>query len=187
MIKIPSKCYAKKPTPLPKGVIFSQPYSGLYNLISLKDKRLVGTMSAISIINDGSYYPRKTKNDKIFHIFSLNIKPQNRKKGWGEYFIKFAKNESFKCNCHGRISLVAYNYDVSPHAFYYKQGFVTLDEDTNKTLAEHVKNHWIPFHWDAMEMYLPENYNKNTIELTTKKENKLLAKICSFLKIFNKH
>ena len=94
--------------------------------------------------------------------------------------MNFAKHESVKKNCGKRISLVAYNYEKSPHAFYYKQGFVTLDERTNKILDEYVKNHWIPFRWDAMEMYLPEEDSNITLK-TVGFKAKFLIKIKNFL------
>lgn len=146
---------AYKPKPLPKGLIYHSPEENIYNLIETKTGNLVGKMRAFSIKNDKNLYSNCKANDNIFHIQTITIKNKYRYMGWGKYFIKFARNESFSQNCGGRISLVAYNYETSPHAFYKKLGFITRDEKTNQILDEYVKRDWIPFHWDAMEMYLP--------------------------------
>ena len=183
MIKpIPQSILLTKPIKdMPKGLIYN--YSrDYYSLIETKTGKIVGEMRAYPIFNDKLYYRDKDVNDAIFYISSLDIFPKYQKKGWGEYFIKFAKNESVNQDCGRRVSLVAYNYDKCPHAFYFKQGFVTLNERTNKILAEYVKNHWIPFHWDAMEMYLPEKkIDFSTLE-KVKTENIFIHKIKSILK-----
>lgn len=170
---------------MPKGLIYNHKNKDIYKLISLKDKKVVGEMRAYPIKNDKPYYKNEEKKDYIFHISSLDIFEKMRNQGWGEIFINFAKKESFNKNCKGKISLVAYNYEKSPHAFYKKHDFVTLDDKTNKILDEYVKNHWIPFHWDAMEMYLPlEKINKPTVPILLKPENKFISAIKSFLELF---
>lgn len=171
---------------MPKGLIYNHKNKDIYKLISLKDKKVVGEMRAYPIKNDKLYYKSEQENDTIFHISSLEIFEKMRNQGWGGLFIDFAKKESFNKNCKGKISLVAYNYEKSPHAFYKKQNFVTLDDETNRILDVYVENHWIPFHWDAMEMYLPlDKINKPTVPILLKSENKIISAIKSFLKLFN--
>ena len=167
---------------MPKGLIYNPKGSDLYRLVATKTGKFVGEMRAYPIFNDKSYYANYDFNDPIFYINLLDIEQNYQKNGWGTYFIDFAKKECINQNCGNRVSLVAYNFENSPHAFYYKQGFVTLDERTNKILAEYVKNHWIPFHWDAMEMYLPEKkIDFSTLE-NVKTENIFIHKIKSILK-----
>ena len=169
---------------MPKGLIYNPKGTDYYYLFASKTGKHVGTMRAYPIFNDKSYYADKGVNDSIFYISSLEIEPRHQKKGWGEYFIDFAKKESVKQNCDNRISLVAYNFEESPHAFYFKQGFVTLDESTNKILNEYVKNHWRPYHWVAMEMYLPENATKRTYHNDTleyPKKDSFLVKLLNKL------
>ena len=169
-------------TKMPKGLIYKSKLGDYYRLIETKTGKYVGSMRAFPIFNDKSYYDNYGINDSVFYISHLEIESKFQQKGWGTYFIDFAKKECINQNCGNRVSLVAYNFENSPHAFYYKQGFVTLDERTNKILAEYVKNHWIPFHWDAMEMYLPEKkIDFSTLE-NVKTENIFIHKIKSILK-----
>lgn len=170
---------------MPKGLIYNHKNKDIYKLISLKNKKVVGEMRAYPIKNNKTYYKNEQKNDTIFHISSLEILPKEQRKGWGEIFINFAKKESFNKNCKGKISLIAYNYETSPQAFYRKHGFVTLDDKTNKILDEYVENHWIPFHWDAMKMYLPlDKINKPSVPILLKPENKFISIIKFILNLF---
>ncbi len=187
MIKTLSPLLISKPKPLPKGLIYNPPHTDFYHLISLKSKKIVGEMLAFPKENDRFLYTDKKPDDLVFQIQSLKIIPEEQHNGWGKFLMDFAKRESFKQNCEGRLALVAYNYERSPHAFYKKQGLVTKDSKTNHILDEYVENHWIPFHWDAMPMFLPEeNIGKFSVKnIATKKENKFKILIKNFLNLFN--
>ncbi len=140
--------------PLPRGLIYHHPANDVYNLIETKSGKLVGTLVAYTKKADLENFYKISEEDTVLHIDTLHIEPSDREKGWGKYLINFAKNESYKKKCHGRLSLVAYNYGVSPHAFYKKLGFVTLNKRDNELLDECNQEGVKPIGWRAMDMYL---------------------------------
>ena len=123
----------------PKGLIYKVPNRSSYRLVDSKTGNLVGKMQAFPV--DGyiySYY-NLNRDEKIFRIYSLDIEENEQNKGWGKYFIDFAKKESYRQGCEGRCNLVAYNPWKSPHIFYKKQGFITPEKGFNKTLDEYIE------------------------------------------------
>lgn len=60
-----------------------------------------------------------------------------REQGFGKSLINFAKNYSKQIGCNGYLCLMAdgeFTPDKVPHVFYRKQGFTTLNEETDKKL-----------------------------------------------------
>ena len=171
---------AHKPKPFPKGLIYNPRNSENYYLMSTKTGKFVGKMIARPIKNDKFCYADKEETDLIFYIHSLEIFPKYREKGWGSYFLDFAKKESFNKNCNGRSELIAYNYEESPQAFYYKNGYFTKDKEINKILEEYVKRGWKSFYWQATLMYLPEKEKTITKNPPKNKILKAIKKIFKF-------
>lgn len=145
----------RKPYPIPKGLIYRHLQNN-YSLAETKTGDLIGTMHAGATKFDPNGLYKKGDEDKIFHIYSLNIKPEKQNQGWGKYFINFAKAEGLKEGCEGRMSLVAYNEYISPHLFYWKQGFRSLDEKINKLMEFYIRKNR-SFYFDALAMYMPVN------------------------------
>ncbi|MBE7711990.1 MAG: GNAT family N-acetyltransferase [Cyanobacteria bacterium SIG31] len=142
--------------PFPKGLIYEDKINSFYRLIETKTGKVVGRMVAFPI-----EYPSFTcynikPEDLVLHISSLNIDYNERGKGWGKYFLDFAKNISKKFY-DGRLSLTAYNSDKPPHLFYKKQGLVALEDADDALLNEHIRLKMNPTTMKAMDMYLPIN------------------------------
>lgn len=155
MIKAIKPSYlTKKPLPLPRGLFYKYGKCD-YALADSYSGNLVGTMSADATSFDPNFLYKKKDEDKIFHIYTLNILPQEQNKHWGQYFMNFAKQESFKQNCDGRISLVAYNPDAPPHLFYWKQGLRSKNNRMNRLLKKTAEGNIAPYFSDATAMYLP--------------------------------
>ena len=156
MIKpIQKSILMSKPHPLPKGLIYYSKENGEYRLIDMTAKKFVGKMFAADIDTEYDDFYKLNPGQKIFHIFTLEIDELHKNKGWGSYLVDFAKKESYKRNCEGRLSLISYNYDNPPHAFYKKQGLVTTDEKVNKELDDCIKYGVRSCTREALSMYLP--------------------------------
>ena len=152
---IKPRLLTRKPYPLPKGLVYKYMRND-YSLAETATGKLIGTMNAGATTFDPNYlYKKKEPEDKIFHIYSIKIKKGEQYKGWGKYFMDFAKSECYKEGCEGRMSLVAYNRDCSPHIFYWKQGFRSNDNKTNHIIEHCLKKHQEPFFLEATAMYLP--------------------------------
>lgn len=180
MIKTIKPYYlTKNPSPLPRGVFYKRGKCD-YALADTRTGKLVGTMNAAATTFDPNFLYKKKEHEKIFHIFSLNILPEEQNKYWGKYFMNFAKKESYKQNCDGRISLVAYHHDVSPHLFYWKQGLRSNDNNVNRVLKKCIKEKKSPYFLDATAMYLP--IKKSHKPVVKKPFDKTMHKIKKFLK-----
>ena len=92
---------------------------------------------------------------KALHIGAINIFPKYRGKGYGSDFIKFAKRESYKQGCDGKVSLVAYFPGRAPHLFYYKKGFITPDKKLNDYFDNCIKTGQTFSDFSAQDMFLP--------------------------------
>ena len=169
MLKIPNSILYTKPLKqIPKGLIYKVPTNSSYRLFSTNDGSFVGKMYAYAKDCTNSSFYDVEPNGETFHIYSFEIFDEYKRKGWGEYFAQFAKNESYKQGCKGRTSLVAYNSDKSPHVFWWKQGFVTKDKDTNRLLDSYVQNNVSPWYMPAKDMFLPiEKYMKKPKPIST--------------------
>ena len=164
MIKTIKPSYlTEKTLPLPKGLFYKHNNCD-YTLINVSSGKLVGTMCAEAITFDPNSLYKKKENEKIFHIYTLNILPNEQNKHWGEYFMNFAKKESFKQKCDGRLSLIAYNEKTSPHVFYWKQGLKSKDNNINRILKKCAEENSIPFFFNATAMYLPIKKEKKSIK-----------------------
>ena len=146
-----------KPIKMPKGLIYKHPNKDVYRLIETKTGKVIGKMSAFITKSDAlemDFYKIGPDKD-IFYINSLEVSPWKRNQGWGEYFMDFAKRESFRQGCEGRTFLVAYNYERPPQVFYKKQGFVAVDERIDKELDRCVEMGSCPYRCETTDMYLP--------------------------------
>lgn len=148
----------KKMDFLPKG-LFYQKNSGHYTLADTHTGEFIGRMKANATTYDPNNLYKKRVNDLIFHIFSFEITPEKQGKYWGTYLMNFAKGECYRQNCDGRMSLVAYNRDASPHLFYWKQGFKSKNKKTNEILKRLTEGDKTPYFLDATAMYLPKKQN----------------------------
>ena len=153
-----------RPCPLPKGLIYHTKGKDEYRLIDIAARKLVGRMTAFDIDVQYDKFYKLKPGQKIFHIFTLEIEQFCQNNGWGSYFIDFAKKESYKRNCEGRVSLVSYNYDNPPHTFYKKQGFITIDKRTNKELDYCLKCGVRSCLREDLNMYLPVDTTENTMQ-----------------------
>ena len=145
----------------PKGLIYRVPRTDFYKLIETKSGAIVGDMLAYPELNSVRNIYNVSAEKKVFKIYSLDINFFQQRKGWGEYFMNFAKQESYKQGCEGRLYLVAYNPFTSPHVFYKKQGLVARDKRINERLNSCIKKRDFFSGYPACEMYLPfDNVNK---------------------------
>ncbi len=159
-----------KTFPLPKGLIYHAKGKNEYRLIDIGAKKLVGTMTAFGIDVEHDDFYSLSPGQKIFHIFTLEIDKLHRNKGWGSYFVDFAKKESYEKNCEGRLSLISYNYDNPPHTFYKRQGLITTDAKINKELDDYLIHGVRSCTRDALYMYLPDVATEKVKQTTYVKE-----------------
>lgn len=158
VLKINSSMLTPRVRQLPRGLIynFDNEKKTLYRLFDTKSGDLVGRMLAIpETRRRENFYNLDNDEDLIFRIHSLEIEESQRNKGWGTYFMNYAKKESYRQNCKGRLSLIAYNPYKSPHIFYKKQGLVTADENLNKKLDRCIEDKDYTNFFRYSEMYLP--------------------------------
>ena len=168
---------------IPRGLIYHAPKSDMYSLVDLNSKKCVGKKLAYPKSCTNSTFYNVEPNGKTFHIYSLKISEKNQ--GWGSYFIKFAKNESIRRNCKGRVSLVAFYPGKAPHIFYKKQGFVTKDKNLNSYLDKCIQEKYNPAYLNAVDMFIPiEKYTKTNKPKETKKASFLNKTYNFFKKIF---
>ena len=166
---------------LPKGLIYNAPKSDSYKLIDLKKKKVVGEMIAFPEKNSIRRIYDIPEEKNVFRIYSLEINYSAQRKGWGKFFINFAKKESYKTNCEGRLSLVAYNPFASPHLFYKKQGLKAKDKRIDDRLNSSLKKNQLWNGYPPCEMYLPVENNDKIVNPI--KKNSLWNKIKSFFKL----
>lgn len=156
MIKLNNSILNTKPlNKIPKGLIYKSPNSKVYYLTNTKTGECVGQMCAFAKDCTKSSFYDVEPNGTTFHIYSFEIYEEHKRKGWGTYFANFAKNESFNQGCKGRTSLVAFNPDKSPHVFWWKQGFITKEPETNRLLKHYNEKHISPSYMFAKDMFLP--------------------------------
>jgi len=145
---------------LPKGLIYKIPNDNLYKLIDLKKRQVVGEMLAFPEPNSVRCIYDVPADKKNFKIHSLNIYFFHQNKGWGEYFMNFAKKESYNTGCEGRLYLIAYNPFEPPHVFYRKQGLIAKDRAINNRLNSCIKRNDFLCCYPPCEMYLPLDNNE---------------------------
>ena len=156
---------------IPKGLIYRIPKTNVYKLADVRNCRYVGKMIAGKKAAN-EFYDINPLTNNTLHIYSLEIR--DKFQGWGSCMINFAKQESYNRKCGGRISLVAYNTELSPHVFYKKLGFVSKDNDMNKYLDKCISKGYNPTYLPAEKMFLPvKNKKEKTFAL-------------QFLEIFSK-
>ena len=148
--------------------------SDTYCLAETKTGKMIGRMCAFPVDNNKRIY-NIPENAKNYRIYSLEIKESERKKGWGTYFMNFAKKQSYNEGCEGRLYLVAYNSVRAPHCFYKKQGLVAIDKMVDKKLSncttQHINSMWRP----PCDMYLP--LDKTIIEQKAVKNKSFISLI----------
>lgn len=163
-----------KPIKMPKGLIYNHPKSTVYHLIETETWKEIGKIDAFNMQSKNIKIYDTDKRKELFYIASLFITPEKRNLGWGKYFMDFIKRESHKQGCEGRTFLIAHNQKKSPHIFYKKQEFITVDEEVNRELDEHIKNGTIPNQYEAMYMYLPpELFDKYKVEASPRPKKRL--------------
>ena len=141
---------------IPRGLIYRVPTEDIYNLVETKTGRFIGKMCAFVVDNKNNIYDVSV-DAKTYRVYSLEIEESEQNKGWGTYFMDFAKRQSYREGCEGRLYLVAYNSISVPQIFYKKQGLLAVDKSVDKKLDNCIKNHICPMWHAACEMYLPLN------------------------------
>lgn len=140
-------------TKKPKGLIYKHRDGVLHTLMDTSTGNYVGKMSIIlRPCNNLSFY-NNLQDVSTLHVYSLKIEEKN--KGWGSYFIDYAKQESYRRGCNGRCSLVAHHSGRSPHLFYKKKGFVTTNEAYNNYLDECIRTGKPLYYEKAVNMFIP--------------------------------
>lgn len=120
---------------LPERLIFPT-FNDQFIMFSPKTGKQLGIMRAYltSWPAGKSYYPEIKKDYKCIYIDGLIV--NEKLKGVGRDFIKFAKNWSKNSKAEGKINILAWCLDDSktcPQVFYHKMGFTTANK---KHLAE---------------------------------------------------
>lgn len=136
---------------MPEVLIYNVPNTGRYNMFSSKEGRrgFVGVMD-LSVDN--------FKGQDALKIVDLLI--FEREKGYGSYFINFAKALSRKF-FGGRVFLEASTLPIDPfappHVFYRKHGFTTDNEKVLKKIDQSLKKQKQLSYFDAPNtiMYFP--------------------------------
>lgn len=133
----------------------------IYNMVDVKNGgKFVGKMIAAPILyqNPSMRFYQIPAPYKSFYIELL--KTFERGNGYGKEFINFAKIESKKYGCEGRIHLIAsrlYDRLRPPHVFYKKCGFISKSALMNAYLDNCIKlNRPIGFAMsDNLDMFMP--------------------------------
>ena len=126
-----------------KGSGFSQGYDiNVHKMADMRTGNYVGKMiTRVKKNVDCTYiYPEKSACNAL-EIVAILLK--ERKKGFGSKFLKFAKYESLKSGCEGRVFLCAsrlFNINHPPHIFYKKNGYVSVSKKMNKLMDDCIKN-----------------------------------------------
>ena len=178
-----SALIAPRIKPLPKGLIYRVPKSDIYHLIETRTGELVGKMVAFPITNGLKQIYDVPQESKVFRVYSLKIDPLRRNEKWGSYFMQFAKNESNRQECDGRLYLVAYNSEYAPHVFYKKQGLKAVDKRMDQKLNEFIKKNENPIWLPSSEMYLPIEEKEKEIKcISSLKQNSFIKDLKNFFK-----
>ena len=146
----------KAPGNLPKELVYPRydvPVYGLeskkryklniYRMFDIEKDKCIGEMYGRVFKNADctEIYPEMFKCD-VFEINYLNIAPPERRKGYGNKFIKFAQAESRKNNCEGRVFTCAstiYDNEHPSHIFYRKQGFTSVKSNINRAIDKAIE------------------------------------------------
>ena len=174
----PIQIQQARQTKSPKGLIYKHKDGILHTLMDTATGNCVGKMSIILRPCSNLPFYNNFQEASTLHVYSLKIDEKN--KGWGSYFIDYAKQESYRRGCQGRCSLVAHHSGRSPHLFYKKKGFVTTNEAYNKYLDECIRTGKPLYYERAMSMFIPvkEPISHDVEVLNTPKEQKgLLFKL----------
>ncbi len=155
-------------------------FVNIYKMIDTQKGIDAGQMIARPVRNviNRSVYPDEINFD-AFKIEKLKV--TEPRQGYGKELIKYAKLESKKYNCQGRVFLSAttkYDHKNPSHIFYRKMGFETASSRINKAfdrcISENKKPKW--YHTNDMFMYIPIENKKQSIPE--------LSGLFSFLKNF---
>lgn len=149
----PTQIKAYRNIEFPKGLIYEHRDKSAYSLMDTCSGNFVGEMSIILRACDNLPFYETEPNASTLHVYSLRVYDQC--KGWGTYLIEFAKKQSYKRGCEGRCSLVAHHSGRSPHPFYKKLGFVTMDQGYNDFLDMCVATGRRLYYENAKNMFIP--------------------------------
>ena len=139
---------------LPKSLIYKVPTIGCYRMFETKTGNYLGEMRAFTEKNIRKIYDMD-EDSQIYRVYSLKIKSSERHKGWGTCFMNFAKRQSYRTGCEGRMFLIAYNPLRAPQIFYKKLGFAAVDKSVDKVLDNCIKTNVQPLSHPACMMYMP--------------------------------
>lgn len=91
------------------------------------------------------------------YIGELYINLTERRKGYGKKFLDYAQNYSKRNGRNGKLRLLASamaNETKSPHAFYRKYGFTSLDKERIAEIDSYIKNNKeLPELYPTMSLY----------------------------------
>ncbi len=115
---------------IPEVLIYNPSGTNLYQMINIKDKKLVGRMIAHPNIN------------RQLEIDELTILGRFRQ-GYGTKFLNFAKRLSCEYGYDGNMILNActtpYDPHNPPHIFYRKYGFTSNNKKMIKKIDNYIK------------------------------------------------
>lgn len=147
----------------PQNLIYNSQKSPDFYTMANEKGELVATMLASVKHKETSSVYKEFLPYKTLFIRSLNVRQPN--KGYGKAFVEFAKQESYKKGCEGKVSLVAYNPSKSPHLFWYKQGFRSTKDFENDFFERSLALNLSLSYYDAIDMFLPRLLPEKTEHL----------------------
>lgn len=185
---IQSSLLSKQIRNFPKNLIYNPPSKPDRYYMANSKGEYVGNMCAFARQRYESSFYQTDLPYKTLHISSLEILEKYWGKGYGSDFIDFAKKESYRQGCEGRVSLVAFYPGRPPHLFYFKKGFITPNQKENERFEKHIKNGEPLYYYNAVDMFLPlkeEHFpRKKNVPQLEKKPQGLKEKVLSFFKGF---
>ncbi len=151
--KVPDCIVTKYSLATPSGPLFQ------YRMADTRYGSMVGEMFGRPVTETmfSEYYPIMS-NYNSFYIEKLIINDKGL--GYGSKFINFAKSESLKLGCGGKVHVTAsriYSPKNPPHLFYRKNGFTSRDTGKIAYFDKCIKKHKqiSPEMADNLAMYLP--------------------------------
>ena len=166
----PTQIQQYRNTLFPKGLIYQHSDMVSHSLMDTCSGNFVGEMSILLRPCNNLPFYNTEPNASTLHIYSLRV--YDKFKGWGTYLVDYAKKQSYKRGCDGRCSLVAHHSGLSPHPFYKKQGFVTMDEGYNKYLDLCVTHKKKLLFEPPKDMFIPIPKYAPNLELLTEESKK---------------
>ncbi len=149
----------KYPKQLPPVLIYNPPGTPTYKMITTFMPRAVGDMAAFPVQQD--------KQKFLWIDYFIIIQ---RRFGFGEKFLKFAKNLSKELGCDGKIRLKAQTtiYDPinPPHKFYRKEGFGSDNTRMLRKIDRAIEsNKQLDYrNTPAIEMYYPDDKKQGLLQ-----------------------